>query len=201
MKKYVFLLLIIFFGTLTGCGNEPSLQSLENGTYHYTHPHAGYSITVPRDWVKQAEDDTSVAFTGEKPPVVLNIVAEVGGYGYYSMKQLAEEVIYYLGKQFSNLEAEKLSDDNLTDVYQFTAKGTLKAGAKVEIYTIILEPEVGIRYYLLFTAPTGDLNVLQGLLQDVAGSFEMIKTKDELYQQMSNQGEKNEKQGTNPLDK
>lgn len=187
MKKYVFLLLIIFLGALSGCGSESSLESVEIGTY--THPQAGYSLSVPNDWVKQVEDDVSVAFIGQKPPVVFNIVYEIGGYDYYTMKSLAEEVVDYLGRQFSDLKMEDTPDDKLSSVYQFTANGTLKDGAKVKIYAVLLEPEVGIRYYLLFSVAPGDFNSLQGLFSQVTESFKMIKTKDELYQQMTERGE------------
>lgn len=187
MKKSVFSLLvlicIIFLTVSFGCGSKVTLNDME--TIIYNHPQGGYEISVPKSWEKKLENTVSVGFVGTEPSTAFNVIYEIGGFDYYSMDKLAEEMILYLGKKVEDLQiVSKSQNVDSGGIYQFVAQGTLPGEQEVRIKGIIMEPNTGIRYYLLFTAGIEDFDSLDALFNDIAGSFKVIKYSSELYQQL-----------------
>lgn len=181
-QKHIILLLIIFLAmAIAGCGNKVVLDSMK--TASYTNSKAGYTVMVPKTWVKQSEDQVSTVFVNREPTVVFDLVCEIGGYDYYSMEGLAQETAESLEEKINDLEIIEKSSDENTTIYRFIMEGKLNDGGGVKIYSVIMEPEIGIRYFLLFAAAPGDFEKYQGLFEDVSGTFKQVKSKNELYQQ------------------
>lgn len=195
MKKIAvcFFVLIILTGSV-GCAKTIRIDDIETVTY--SHPQGGYSIIIPKDWEKKLENKVSVGFAGNEPSVAFNVAYEIGGYDYHSMDKLAEELVSFLEKKMDNLtiisDSQKDDRDDRPDMYHFVAQGVLPGEQEVLLKGIILEPETGIRYYLLFTAGINDFKSLDRLFTDIAGTFKINTSPGELYQQLTGRDEEEE---------
>jgi len=190
--KRIFICLVtclIVTAAWAGCGTNYSFGNME--TVEYSHPVAGFSLVLPNTWKKNIEDERSAGFFGQNPGVSLEIVSEIGGYDYFSCKALAEEIISALGEGFNDLEI--VEGNNIpwkgADAYEFAARGELGEDQKVTIKGFIFSPDIGIRYYLLFTCASRDYPKVEKLFRDAAASFKMTKTVEELHQQLSSKEE------------
>ncbi|WP_148133661.1 hypothetical protein [Candidatus Formimonas warabiya] len=186
MKKRIgfILTLIIILAGLFGCGEKITLEDMETVTYHQEE--GGYSITIPKAWEKKTEDADSVSFVSKQPATSFNLVYEIGGYDYYSLDKLAEEVVSSLGKKIENLKIVDHSKSGPdTTAFQFVAQGIIPKEQEVLVKGVILEPYTGVRYYLLFTAGIKDYRTQNSLFDDIAGSFKVNKSDKELYEQIT----------------
>jgi len=186
MKKHFYYLVgficMIFLTCTFGCGSKVTLKDMETITYN--HPQGGYEISVPKDWEKKLENAVSVGFVGTEPSSAFNVVYEIGGFDYYSMDKLAEEMILSLGNEIKDLHIMNESNVESGGIYQFVAQGMLPGEQEVRLKGIIIAPDPGIRYYLLFTAGIKDFDSLDALFNDIAGSFKLNKSSSELYHQL-----------------
>ncbi|MEL7566954.1 MAG: hypothetical protein AAGU27_19010 [Dehalobacterium sp.] len=154
-------------------------------TITYDHPQGGYEISVPKNWEKKLENTVSVGFVGTEPSTAFNVIYEIGGFDYYSLDKLAEEMILSLGNKIDNLQIISRSENGASDsIYQFVAQGMLPGEQEIRLKGFIIAPDPGIRYYLLFTAGIKDFDSLDALFNDIAGSFKINKSSNELYQQL-----------------
>lgn len=182
------VLMILTVTTLTACGRESGLKDVETVTY--THPAAGYQVTVPKDWEKQIEDEISTVFNGEQPPVVFDVVYEIGGFDYYAPESLAEEVCAFLGKKISQLEILEKAHGKGRFSQWFLAKGYLEKDQEIRISGWIYQPDTGIRYYLLFVSGAKDYHLQKNLFDQIAGTFKLTLEPEELYRQLKDRKEK-----------
>lgn len=187
MKKYfsysISFICIVFFIISTGCGSKISLKDMETTTYH--HAEGGYQISVPKSWEKKLENEVSVGFMGIEPAVNFNVIYEIGGFDYYSLDKLGEEMISFLGAKIKDLEVlNKIESKDQKEIYQFIAQGTLPDMQEITMKGIIIAPDHGIRYYLIFTTRRTDFDQLKPLIDDITDSFQINKSNSELYLQL-----------------
>jgi hypothetical protein len=189
MKRITILILALFsIATCIGCAKQSGFSAEDTETY--TYQKAGYSLDIPKGWEKCLEDKNMVGFVSSEPAAALNIVFEIGGYDYYSLDNLAREVCFFLGKKIDSLKLETLENKyhNGWEACWFVVGGVLPGKQKVVIKGFIFEPDIGIRYYLLFTSEKNEYSRLEIIFDKIAGSFRMVKSQDELYQQLSEPG-------------
>lgn len=194
MKKNILylsvLIGVIFIVFSFGCNKEITLKDMDITTYN--HPQGGYELKIPKQWVKKLETPISAGFVGTEPATAFNVIYEIGGYDYYSLKDLADEMVVFLGESISDLQIVNESHNANESIYQFVAQGMIPQDQEVTLKGIILEPSIGIRYYLLFTAASQDFNSLDVLFDEIVDSFTMNKTSSELYLQLVERDEGDE---------
>lgn len=187
MKKFLPLLLIIMLA-FTGCGDNNSLKKKQMQTY--INQKAGYVILLPNDWQKKYENDISSGFVGQNPNVAMDIVFEIGGFDYFSLDSLGEELIKNYKKKIKDVkiiekDVSKVNDD----AYRVILQGKTPEGKEIIIKTIFFEPAVGIRYYMAFAANPKDYYANDYLFEEIAQTFEMTKGDQDLYKLLADREE------------
>ena len=120
----------------------------------------------------------------------------MGGYDYYTPKELADEVMGRLTAGFRakqeirsyRLQAQKYH-------YRLVEKGTAADGTELTLDLVILEPLSGVHYYLLLTTPTAKYKKTAGAWEKVFDSFALTKTEDELYGILKTRAAENKESG------
>ena len=187
MKRIIPLLLILLL-VFSGCTSQSSLKKKQMQTY--INQKAGYVVLLPHDWKKQYENDVTTGFVGQNPNIAMDIVFEIGGFDYLSLDSLGDLVIKNYKKNFKDLKViEKDVSKISNNAYRVIIQGKTSQGKDVIVKTIFFEPSIGIRYYLAFAANPKDYYDNDYLFEDIAQSFQMTKTDQDLYKLLKNREE------------
>ena len=201
MKKYFKLILIMMLAvtmllTFVGCSgqteSELSLSDLE--TVEYNNPHNGATITIPADWQVQSEDEKTTVFLSSDGTISYLAQWELGGMSYFSKEELAG-----LAADIGNTvltDPVVYGSWELTDfdvAVKVVSTGTMedKAGksANAVCDASIIQYFNDVRYYLVATTDAGTYAEYENVFMEIAQSFNVSLTEDEVYQKMNEQNE------------
>ena len=182
--KRLVMLLIGCLIALSGCAASPgSLRAMETTVYSDSH---GYRLKVPVDWVfsQDTEQPNIIAFNSSDSRISLQIVTELGGYGFNSVAELGAQVFDILSEGFEGLVIEtNLSVRNMNKQYrqQFSFDGQ---DARMVIDNYIYAPYPSINLHLFFIVSAEDYGSKQALFSDIIRSLEIYLSVDEIYMQI-----------------
>ncbi|MBO8170064.1 MAG: hypothetical protein H0Z35_12910 [Thermoanaerobacteraceae bacterium] len=184
MSKRVLVLLAVILLIASGCAKQ-SQSFAERDIYN--HPTAGFSIQVPAGWEKVAETDFGAEFVDPENGIAANFLLEIGGLGYYTAEQLADEIIkaFKNNESFQDVEVVVKERSNIdSNVYRVIFESTGPGGTALATKAFIFDIETGIRYYLLFTAREDTYYLYDYEFEDIAETFMTTKQPKELYKLM-----------------
>ncbi|MCL2678039.1 MAG: hypothetical protein FWE85_03180 [Clostridiales bacterium] len=187
MKKLLTAILILALLPLASACRErgPNFGELE--TVKYAHE-TGYEITLPASWQMERDDPRAVCFLSEDGGVAVNIVTELGGFGFYALPEL---VTMFLESESLTSNISGLKRDSVPPVsdkktqYRQVLSGKLPEGDDVYLDVFIYAPMNSVRYYVVFSAGKEDYALNSNLFTQIIKSFELNKTKDEIYSLMN----------------
>ena len=182
--KRTVILLIVCLIALSGCVAAPgSLGAMETTVYSDSH---GYRLKVPTDWFlsQDAEQSNIVTFNSPDNQISLQIVTELGGYGFNNVAELGAQVFDTLSESLEGLVAETdLPVRNARKQYrqQLSFDGE---DARMVIDNYIYAPFPSVNLHLFFIVAAEDYADRQALFSDIIRSLEIYLSVDEIYVQI-----------------
>jgi len=179
----ILLPILLLLPLLAACSSAKfettTLASLNPVTY--THQ-SGYALLVPESWEKTQENLAQATFVSQENASSLNIISELGGMGYFSLTEDYDALTAMLGKSISNIEVvEEPAISDAKKQLRRVIKGNMEDGNSVIIDIWLIEPMESVRYYLLFSAGGTDYDNMRPVVDEMIGSFKVVKSQDEIY--------------------
>lgn len=148
----------------------------------------GYTVDVPADWSEEELDQDTVRFCDEDGQIALNIVSELGGMDYFSMREIKEQIIEKIGGDIFATYDITL-DEGGTKFFRVTLIGADKDGSRVVADIYAQQPFVTTRHYLVLIASAAAYEEYHTAVDDIFASFTATFTEDEYLQLMEERRE------------
>jgi len=190
LRKISLTILLIAFLITFGCSTKDS-NNLFPEKDLYNHPQAGFSIQLPKSWEKIKETDLGVDFVDKDNGIAANFLVEIGGLGYLTADDLAEELVkaFQQDESFKDIEIVVSERSNVNvnmDRIIFESIGPKQQELATKVF--VINCETGIRYYLVFTSQRDMYYHYDYEFEEMANTFVTTKQSKELYQLITEPG-------------
>lgn len=167
------------------CGNKTEQNQQQTvDMVRYQNDDFGYQMEIPENWsIQSSEDKSQIYVVSSDNTLALNVICEIGGFNYYTPKDLAMTIAEKTTASFTDTAVvleEEIEDYRQS--YRVVVNGKNEDGVHTVVDVSLLQPIEGIHHYLIFSGGIEDYQGFAAQWEEMLHSFIITKTPEELYQ-------------------
>jgi len=187
-KKFQLIFILCLCCLLGGCGLFPDSDSIYNGDIQDINAAASFMITLPADWQITEDADKSFSAISADGRLGISVIAEFGGFTFYSMEELGEKVLEYVKLDNLNVYFIQSGLNESTQLHQLLNFTDADGNAAI-IDNYIFSPHTSVVYYVFLTASAADYDLNSKKFSEILNSFQLTKNREEFYEMIENMNE------------
>lgn len=184
--QYIFILCLCCL--LGGCGLFSDSSSMYNGEIQEIDTAASFEITLPADWRIAEDDERSFSALSADGSLGIYVIAEFGGFTFYSMEELGEKVLDYVKLDDLSVSFVQAGLNETTQLHQILNFTDADGNAAI-IDNYIFSPHTSVVYYVFLTASAADYDIYSKQFTEILNSFKLTKNREEYYEMIENMNE------------